>query len=155
MSEVLLTKEGLEALQEELRQLKEEERAKVVAQLKEARAQGDLSENADYDAARNRQAQIEGRIAEIESMLSHAKVYDDKVGGVVMVRIGATVEILNHNTGKVVTYKIVSSYENDPINGKISTASPLGKAILNHKQGERVTVKTGSPYEVTIQNIKR
>ncbi len=152
---VLLTKKGVEALQDELRQLKEVERVNVVAQLREARAQGDLSENADYDAARNRQAQIEGRILEIEAMLSNVKIIDEKIGGVRVVRLGATIDILNHNTNKTTTYTIVGSVEANPKLGKISNESALAQAILNHGQGEKVTVKAVNPYEVTIVNIKR
>jgi len=153
--EVLLTKKGMEDLQNELRQLKEVERAAVVQELKDARAQGDLSENAEYDNARNKQAKIEGRIMEIEAMISNARIINEKEGGVKVVRLGATVEILNHKTGQKQKYTIVGSVEADPKNHKISNESALAKAILNHGQNERVLVKAANPYEVTITNIQR
>ncbi|MGI6377549.1 MAG: transcription elongation factor GreA [Bacilli bacterium] len=153
--EFILTKEGVEQLQDELKRLKEVERAEVVQQLREARAQGDLSENAEYDAARNKQAQIEGRIIELENMLSNARIIHPKNGGVRVVRLGATVVIKNHKTGKESEFIIVGSVEADPRQGKISNESALAKAILNHGQNETVTVKAVEPYEVTILSIKR
>lgn len=153
--EVLLTKEGIEKLQDELHQLKDVERKIVVQQLAEARAQGDLSENAEYDAARTKQGQIEGRIMELEAMLSNAKIIEQKAGGVKNVRLGATVEIEVVKTGEKKEYKIVGSVEADPKNGLISNESPLAKAILMQQVGATVVVKAVNQYEVKILNIKR
>src|SRR5690554_753823 len=104
---VFLTKEGLEKLQEDLRHLKEVERIQVVQELKEARAQGDLSENADYDAARTRQAQIESKIKEIEYMIANAQIINEKNGSTKMVRLGSTVEIEDLSTNEIAEYTIV------------------------------------------------
>lgn len=152
---VFLTKEGLEKLQEDLRHLKEVERIQVVQELKEARAQGDLSENADYDAARTRQAQIESKIKEIEYMIANAQIINEKNGSTKMVRLGSTVEIEDLSTNEIAEYTIVGSVETDPLNGKISNESPLARAILNHRKGEVVTVAALEPYDVKIVEIKK
>ena len=146
--EVLLTKAGIEGLQDELRRLKEVERAVVVQELQDARAQGDLSENAEWDNARNKQG-------EIEAMLSNAKLIDEKAGGVRIVRLGATVTIYNERLKEKQKYTIVGSVEADPKNRKISNESALAKAILNKGIGEKALVKANIPYEVQIVNIER
>lgn len=151
---VFLTKEGLDKLQDDLRRLKEIDRVEVVQELKDARAQGDLSENADYDAARNRQAQIESRIKEIEHMIANAQIIEDR-GISRMVRLGSTVEIEDLATSQRNEYTIVGSVETDPLNGRISNESPLAQAILNRKKGEVVTVRAIRPYDVRILDIKR
>lgn len=153
--EVLLTKAGIEGLQDELRRLKEVERAVVVQELQDARAQGDLSENAEYDNARNKQGKVESRIQEIEAMLSNAKLIDEKAGGVRIVRLGATVTIYNERLKEKQKYTIVGSVEADPKNRKISNESALAKAILNKGIGEKALVKANIPYEVQIVNIER
>ncbi len=152
---VFLTKEGLDKLQDDLRKLKEVDRIEVVQELKDARAQGDLSENADYDAARTRQAQIEAKIKEIEHMIANAEIIDEKGVTSRIVRLGATVVLEDLSNKEVSEYTIVGSVETDPLNGRISNESPLAQAILNHKKGETVTVKAIMPYDVKIIEIKR
>lgn len=153
---VLLTKEGIESLQNELKMLKEVDRFEVISELKEARAQGDLSENADYDAARNRQARVESRISEIENMLANAKIIDEKSKGALrVVRLGTTVTILDVSENVEYKYTIVGPVEANPANGKISNESPLSQAILNHGVDARVIVRVKEPYEVVILAIER
>lgn len=152
---VFLTKEGLDKLQNDLRRLKEVDRVDVVQELKEARAQGDLSENADYDAARNRQAQIENNIKEIEHMIANAQIIDDRGLTNRIVRLGSTVEIEDLSTNEKAEYTIVGSVETDPLRGRISNESPLAQAVLNRKKGEVVTVRAITPYDVRILDIKK
>ncbi len=150
----LLTKEGIEKLQEELKYLKEVERDQIKEELKEARAQGDLSENAEYDAARNRQAQVEGRITEIEVMLSNAKIISEKGGSNRVVKLGSTVRLLDLSRNEEYEYQIVGKVEADPLNGKISNETPVAIAILGSPVGTRLTVRAQVPYEVEILSIK-
>ena len=150
----LLTKEGIEKLQEELKYLKEVERDQIKEELKEARAQGDLSENAEYDAARNRQAQVEGRITEIEVMLSNAKIISEKGGSNRVVKLGSTVRLLDLARNEEYEYQIVGKVESDPLNGKISNETPVAIAILGSPVGTRLTVRAQVPYEVEILSIK-
>jgi len=152
---IYLTKEGIEALKNELDHLKNVVRIEVLEELKEARAQGDLSENADYDAARQRQAEVEARIKELEVNLDNVAVISETKGGIQLVKLGCTVTVLNLNTLEVEKFTIVGSLEADPLNGKISNASPLGKAILGMKKGDRVTVKAPKQYDVEIKLIER
>lgn len=138
MAEYKLTKSGLEDLEKELRELIDYVRPEVIEQLTASRAQGDLSENADYDAARNRQAEVEGRIKQIEDILANAVVIDtntkdNRVG------IGDSV-VLENQDGKRVTYRIVGTIEADPLNNKISDVSPLGSKLIGHKKGDSVTI---------------
>lgn len=139
-----LTREGLKRLQDELRNLIDFEREEVKRQLSEARAQGDLSENADYDAARARQAEIEGRISELESIIANCEIIDEKkpTKGEKKIVIGSTVEIEMLDNGQHFTYTIVGTIESDPFNGKISNSSPVGAALIGKKEGEIVEVKT-------------
>ena len=146
-----LTKESYEALQEELKRLIREERPKVIQDIAEARSHGDLSENAEYDAAKNRQAFIEGRIQELNGKLACAHVVDltgltpDKVV------FGATVKLYDTNSEEEITYKIVGEDEADIKLGKISCTSPVGKALIGHKLDDSVTVKVPSgtrEYEI-------
>lgn len=152
---IYLTKEGVEALKQELDHLKNVVRLEVLDELKEARAQGDLSENADYDAARQRQAEVEARIKELETNLDNVSLISESKGGVQLVKLGCTVTVLNLNTSKESKFTIVGSLEADPMNGKISNASPLGKAVLGMKKGDVVTVKAPKPYDVEIKLIER
>lgn len=142
MSTIPLTKRGAEMLKEELHRLKHVERPAVVQAIAEARAQGDLSENAEYDAAKDRQGFIEGRINEIEGKLSAAKVIDpadlDAGGRVVF---GATVEMEIEATGDVVTYQIVGDDEADLKEGKISIGSPIARALIGKEAGDVAVVQ--------------
>jgi transcription elongation factor GreA len=136
-----LTKESHEALQEELKRLIREERPKVIQDIAEARSHGDLSENAEYDAAKNRQGFIEGRIQELQGKLARAHVVDltglkpDKVV------FGATVTLYDTATEEEITYKIVGEDEADIKLSKISCTSPVGKALIGHKLDDSVKVK--------------
>lgn len=149
---ITLTAEGFLELEQELKELKEVKRPQVIKALKEARALGDLSENSDYDAARNDQAQLEGRIKELEYKLEHCTIAKASNDGVVA--IGATVEI-EYDDGEVEEYKIVGSLEADPFENKISNESPIGKAVMGHKKGETVSVESpNGSYDVVIKEVK-
>ncbi len=146
-----LTAEGFLELETELNELKNVRRPEIITALKEARAQGDLSENADYDAARNEQAQIEARIKELEYKLEHSKIADKNKGG--KASIGSVVTIQDE-FGDEEEYKLVSSVEADPFNNKISVDSPLGVAIKGHKNGETVLVESpNGGYNITILKV--
>ena len=150
--EVYITKQGLEELQKELDYLKLEKRPEVINALKDARAQGDLSENAEYDSARQAQAEVEGRIAELEAMMEKVvvikEVSKDKVS------IGNTVTIKYIDDDETEEYTIVGVKEAEPFNNKISNESPIAKAIMGFKAGEIVTVDSpNGKYEVEIVSI--
>ncbi len=149
---VYVTKQGLEEMQKELEYLKMEKRPTVIEALKEARALGDLSENAEYDAALNEQAEVETRIKSLEQMLEKATVIEknstDKVS------IGNTVELEYVADGSKEIYYIVGSQEADPFENKISNESPIAKAILNLEVGDIGKVESpNGQYEVKILNI--
>lgn len=137
---VMLTKEGLENLQKELEFLSNEKRAEILARLAEARAQGDLSENAEYEQAREDQAKNEGRILELKAEIENAEIIEKAESGVV--GIGSTVVLLDTEFNEEETYSIVGTTEADPFNNKISNESPVGAAIIGHAVGEEVTVVT-------------
>ncbi|MBE6024399.1 MAG: transcription elongation factor GreA [Cellulosilyticum sp.] len=139
---VLLTYEGIKKLEAELENLKTTRRNEVAEKLKEARAQGDLSENAEYDAAKEEQAEIEVRIVEIENMLKNATVIDADGDAAEIVKPGYTVRLYDHAFEEEVDYLIVGSTEADPVNGKISNESPVGMALMNRKVGDIVEVET-------------
>ncbi len=146
-----MTAEGYLEAETELNELKNVRRPEVVQALKEARAQGDLSENADYDAARNEQAIIEAKIQELEYKLEHAQIIDNKDKNVV--NLGSTVTI-SYDDGETEEYKIVGSMEADPFENKISNESPLGIAILKHKIGDVVAVSSpNGDYNIKIEKI--
>jgi transcription elongation factor GreA len=156
MSKIPLTLNGAKQLKEELQRLKTVERPAVIAAIAEARAHGDLSENAEYDAAKERQAFIEGRIAEIESKLANAQIIDPKAldadGRVVF---GATVEIEDVEAGQTVTYQIVGDDEADLKQNKISLNSPVGRALIGKFAGDIVEVHTpGGLREYEILDVR-
>ena len=148
-----VTEEGLQDLKKQLDELIHVTRDEVIEELKAARAQGDLSENADYDAARDRQAQVEAKIKELEYQIKNAEIIKDKKTGSKIIRIGSTVEIQELDTKNKITYKIVGSVEADPVNGLLSNVTPLAMAILDKKVGDVVTVVVAKPYDVKILNI--
>ena len=148
-----LTREGVRNLEDRLRFLIEVERENVKVQLAEARAQGDLSENADYDAARGRQAEIEAEIKNIEFTLNNYEIIDTKAS-TKKVTLGSTVTIRNVDTSKESTFMIVGTVESDPVNGKISNACPLGEAIVGKSVGDIVDVKAVKQYKVEILKIE-
>ncbi len=135
-----MTAEGLARLQEELRQLKAEERPAVIRAIAEARAHGDLSENAEYHAARERQSFIEGRIAELEAIVPSVEVIDTTKMSGDQVRFGAHVTVVDEETEDEKTYRIVGAFEADMKAGSISISSPLAKALIGKKVGDSVEV---------------
>lgn len=151
---VLVTKKGLEDLLKEQENLIHVVRKEVIEDLKNARAQGDLSENADYDAARDRQAKVEARIQELEVMLNNIEIIDETGKASKSVKLGSTVKILDIDENIEEVYTIVGSVEADPLNGKLSNATPLGQALLDKKVGQKVLVEVDEPYEVKILEIK-
>jgi transcription elongation factor GreA len=153
--QILLTKDGLEKLKVELDELKTVKRKEVSEKIKVALSFGDLSENSEYDEAKNEQAIVEARIADIEAMLKRVKVIDESELSSENIHIGSKAElrVTNPATGEsqIVNYKIVGSNEVDPINGCISDESAVGKALLGHSIGERVKVEVPAgtmEYEV-------
>lgn len=137
----LMSYEKLQQLEEELHELKEVKRAEIAQKIKEAREQGDLSENAEYDAAKDEQRDIELRIEEIEKILKNAEVYLEEDIAADVVGLGSTVTILDIGYNEEVVYKIVGSTEADSLNGKISNESPVGKALVGAKKGATITVE--------------
>lgn len=155
----LLTKEGLEKLKEELNFLKEVKRKEVAERLREAISYGDLSENAEYEEAKNEQAFVEGRIIALEEKIKNAKIIEDqhKKGKGDVVVLGSTVVIqnLSSSTKTEEEYTIVGSTEADPINHKISNVSPVGKTLLGKEAGEVVKVVTpGGTMQYKIVSVK-
>lgn len=152
--EIILTNEGLQKLKDELQHLLTVVRPQVIEELVEARAQGDLSENADYDAARNRQAEVEAKIKEIEAMLSKVKIIDEKDKKTFGAKIGSVVSFTNLKTNQTLTVKIVGAIEADPFENKISNESPLAKAMIGHDINETVEVRElKEPYKIKINSI--
>ncbi len=153
MEKIYLTKEGLEELKSEQERLLHVERPQVIEELKAARELGDLSENADYDIARDRQAKIEARLRDLDLMLQNVEIIDEVVG-TKTVKIGSTVTILDIDTNVEKVFSIVGSVEADPINGKLSNVAPLADAMMDCKVGDEVTVKVKKPYKVKVLEIK-
>ena len=156
MSKVPLTVTGVEKLRQELHQLKTVERPSVIAAIAEARAHGDLSENAEYDAAKERQSFVEGRIVELEFKLSNAQIIDPKLldadGNVVF---GATVELEDMQTSQKVSYQIVGEDEADLKQGKISISSPLARALIGKYPGDVAEVQApGGVREYEVLDVK-
>ncbi len=156
MSTVPLTVEGAEMLKEELQRLKSKARPAVINAIAEARAQGDLSENAEYDAAKERQSFIEGRIAELEGKLSAAQIIDPKlIDGDGRVVFAATVTLEDLDSGDKVTYKIVGDDEADLKVKKISISSPIARALIGKYAGDTVEVQTpGGVREYEILEVQ-
>ncbi|NLC54628.1 MAG: transcription elongation factor GreA [Erysipelothrix sp.] len=151
---VHVTKQGHEELKEERSNLIHVVRKEVIEELKAAREQGDLSENADYDAARERQGKVEARISELEVMLNNIEIIDSNKGTSKIVRLGSTVTLLDMELDIETTYAIVGSVEADPLNGKLSNETPLAQSLIGKKANETVTVAVEEPYEVKIIKIK-
>jgi transcription elongation factor GreA len=138
--EVILTPEGLEKLQEELDLLSGERRREVAARIKEAREFGDISENSEYDDAKNEQAMLESRIAQLEEKLRAASVIDAKDISTDVVSVGTIVHVKDEKTGKSSKFTIVGSSEANPAESKLSNESPVGRALLGHKRNDLVSV---------------
>lgn len=153
----LVTQAGLDELKREQDELIHVVRKEVIRELQEARAQGDLSENADYDAARDHQARVEARIRDLEAMISNAEIIeeDKNASSSKTVTLGSTVTILDLSINEEETYTIVGSIEADPLNGKLSNITPLAVALMDNKVGDTITVDTAEiPYDVKIIALK-
>lgn len=152
--EVILSKEYLEKLQDELEYLKTKKRPEIAEKIKVARSFGDLSENADYDEAKNEQGEVESRIAKVEDMIRHAKTFEENAGSD-EVNVGNKVLIYDEEFDEELEYKIVGTAESNPLEGFISNESPVGEALLGRKAGDKVEVNTpnGKCYYV-IKEIR-
>jgi transcription elongation factor GreA len=149
-----ITKEGFEALKKEVRYLKSVERPQVIKAIEEARAHGDLSENAEYDAAKDRQGFVEGRIVDIEHKIACADVIDPKTVSTEKAVFGCTVVLENLDTEEEVAYMLVGPEESDIRNGRISVSSPLGRAMIGKRVGEVITVQApGGKREYEVIDI--
>jgi transcription elongation factor GreA len=157
MEKLPMTADGYTRLQEELKSLKSVDRPAVIKALEEARAHGDLSENAEYHAAKERQSFIEGRVAELEDKISRADVIDvSKLSGET-IRFGATVKLADEDTDEEVTYQIVGADEGDISRGRISLTSPLARALIGKNPGDSVEVTApggNKAYEVLKVHYK-
>ncbi len=146
-----MTPDGLAKLEDELKRLKTEERPAIIRALTAARDHGDLTENAEYHAARDRQSFIEGRVMELEDVISRADVIDASKETGDVVRFGATVHLADEDTNEKTTYRIVGSHEADVSAGRLSVTSPLGRALIGTEPGDSVEVSTprgSKSYEV-------
>lgn len=153
--EFFLTSEGYLELETELNYLKTDKRNEVLNTLKEARSLGDLSENSEYDSARDEQSKLEARIKEIEYILEHATIINEEKAEDGVVSIGSTVSLQYDGDDEVEEYRIVGSQEADPFNNKISNESPIAAAILNKKVGSVVEVSSpDGVYKVKIVNVE-
>ncbi len=154
--QVILTSEGLEKLEKELEYLKTVKRQEVAAEIKVALGYGDLSENSEYDEAKNKQAQMEIRIVEIEAMLKNAKVIDEAEISTDTVSLGCIVTVFDIEFDEEIQYNIVGSTEADPSKGKISDESPVGAALLGKKVGDIVEVPTpAGSIELKVVEINK
>lgn len=153
MANTFLTQEGFDKLQEELVYLRKEKRQEVAKRLREAADGEDLIENAEYEAAKNEQAFVEGRIKELEILLATAKIIEEK-GNSDSIQVGSTVTIQEIDTNEKETFTIVGAAEAKPSEGRISNESPLGLALLTHKKGEEVSVSApDGDYQVKIMKV--
>jgi transcription elongation factor GreA len=155
MEKIPMTAEGYQALDAELKRLKTVERPSVIAAISEARSHGDLSENAEYHAAKERQAFIEGRLAELEDKIARAQVIDvSKLSGK-QIKFGATVNLLDEDSGEKSRYKIVGEDESDVKAGKISISSPMARALIGKEEGDVVEVMApGGPKSYEVVKVK-
>jgi transcription elongation factor GreA len=154
--DVILTPEGLEKLKDEIEYLSTTKRREVAERIKEAREFGDISENSEYDDAKNEQAMLESRIAQLEDKLRSASVIDASELSADVVRVGSAVHVKDTGSGRELTYTIVGSTEADPGQNRLSNESPVGKALLGRRKGDTVTVQlpSGKQRELTVTNIE-
>ena len=153
---VVMTYDGLKKMEQELENLKTVRRKEVAEKIKEARGQGDLSENAEYDAAKEEQGEIESRIVQLENLLRNAEVIDEDVLKMDVVNLGSKVTVLDVEFDEEMEYTIVGSTEADPMNGRISNESPLGMALLGQKVGATVMADTpAGEVAFKILNIQK
>ena len=156
MKKQYLSKEGYEKLEKELRHLKVHERKKIANDIAEARAKGDLSENAEYDAAKEAQGKLEDQITKLEDALAHARILDESKVDTSKVYVLSTVTILNKNTDKEMTYTVVAPQEADFKEGKISSESPIGSALMGKEVGDVVEVNVpAGKLKLEIKKIER
>lgn len=154
MERIPITREGLEKLKKELKHIKSVERPENIRAIEEARAHGDLSENAEYHAAKERQSFLDGKISELESVIGKAEVIEIEDGPTDRAVFGRIVLLYNIETDEEVSYQLLGPYESDPENGKISVHSPIGRALLGNRVGEEIKVKTpGGIQEFEILEI--
>ncbi len=155
--QAVITPEGLEKLKEEIEHLSTEKRREVAARIKEAREFGDISENAEYDDAKNEQALLEQRILQLEERLRRAAVIDESDLSTDEVRVGSTVHVKDQKSGDSQKFQIVGSTEANPLEQKLSNESPIGKALLGHKRNDIVTVDVprGPKKKLKITKIDR
>ena len=152
MEKAPVTKEGYKRMEEEVKNLKTVERLNVIKAIAEARAHGDLSENAEYSAAREKQSFIEGRILQIEDSIARAEIIDvPSLAGSTTIKFGATVKLFDEESEEEVTYQIVGDYESDLVSGKLSIMAPISRALIGKGEGdvvEVITPKGKRSYEV-------
>ena len=153
---VKLTDDGLKKLEEELENLKTVGRADIAEKIKVARGYGDLSENSEYDEAKNEQAKIEARSVEIEEMLKNVEIIEDVKGKAKTVMVGVKVKVLDEEYGDECEYRVVGSTEADPRDGKISDESPVGRALMGKKIGDEVIVEApGGEFKLKVVGISK
>ena len=155
MDKIPFTKEGLEKLRQELKHLQKVERPKNIRAIEEARSHGDISENAEFHAAKERQSYLTARIDELKSVIAKSEIIDVDDGPADRAVFGRTVLLYNPPTDEEVSYQLIGPYESDPENGKISVTSPLGQALLGKEEGDEVKAKTpGGINEYEILEIR-
>lgn len=154
--ETIVTQEGFDKLKAEIEDLSGRGRREIAERIKEARDFGDIAENAEYDSAKNEQAMLEARIASLEEKLRDAKILDLKGLENDVVQVGTTVHLKDQKTSKSVKYQIVGSTEADPLGGKLSNESPIGKALIGHKRNDiiKVPVPRGPQRQLKITKIE-
>ena len=154
--QIMVTNEGLQKLQEELTYLKNDKRKEIVEAIRVALSFGDLSENSEYDEAKNEQAKVEGRIAELEEMLKHVRVINDREVTTDMVNVGSHVTVYDEEYDEETEYDIVGSTEADPMQNKISDQSPIGMALIGSKLGDTVEVEApGGKLSLRVTGINK
>ena len=154
--QMLYTQQGYQELVDELHYLKHEKREKIKNDIAVARSFGDLSENSEYDEARNEQAKNEARIKELEELLDNAVILDESTIDTSVVSLGSAVTVLNVTLGAEFTYDLVGSNESNPMEGKISDQSPIGAALIGKKEGDSVSVETpGGQVQLKVLKVSR
>ena len=155
MNKIPMTAKGYENLQVELKKLLNEDRPNIISAIAEARSHGDLSENAEYQYAKEQQSLIEGKIADLESAISRVEIIDVKSIAGDEIKFGATVEIEDDDSGKISTYQIVGEYESDITNKKLSVSSPLARGLINKSLGDIVEINSPKGQKsYSIKSVK-
>jgi transcription elongation factor GreA len=155
MERIPITREGLEKLRTELNRLESVEKPENIRAIEEARSHGDLSENAEYHAAKERQSFLEGKINELKAIIGKSEVLEVESGPADRIVFGRTAHLYNLQTDEEITYQLLGPYESDPENGKISVTSPLGQALIGKEVGDEISVRTpGGVQEYEILEIR-